>query len=162
MKIYDGEGLLLGRLCSVVAKKSLLGEEIVIVNCDKVIISGGKRQVFANEKQKQERRGYPLKSAKRPRMSDRFVRRRVRGMLPWSQTRGKEAFKRVMCYTGVPEEFQGKDLLTIEAASMKKLPNLKFVTVNEVVKNLGGKQWKLHQFSSMKTKRHSYNEKNNP
>ncbi len=72
-------------------------------------------------------------------MSDRFVRRAIRGMLPWDKTRGREAFKRIMCYTTVPEELQGKETITIEDASVKKLPTLKYVTVKEICQHLGGK-----------------------
>lgn len=139
MKVYNGEGMILGRLAGVVAKELLLGEDVFIVNCDKIIISGKKQNVFAHEKQRSDRRGYPLKSSVLPRVPDRYVRRVVRGMLPWKQTRGKEAFKRVMCYNTVPAEFQGKELLSVKGASMRKLPTLKYVTVGQICKSLGGK-----------------------
>lgn len=138
MKIINGEGLLLGRLCSYAAKAALLGEEVKIVNCEKVIVSGDKKKVFAKEKQKRDRRGYPLKSAKLPRLPDRFVRRTVRGMLPHKKERGQEAFKRVMCYTKVPEEFAGK-METIEKAKADKLPTLKYVEVGKICDWLKGK-----------------------
>ena len=40
MKIYNGEGMILGRLAAIAAKEALLGEEVKVVNCEKVIISG--------------------------------------------------------------------------------------------------------------------------
>ena len=40
--IIDGEGLVLGRLASTVSKRLLNGEEITIVNAEKIIISGNK------------------------------------------------------------------------------------------------------------------------
>ncbi|MBT3450521.1 50S ribosomal protein L13 [archaeon] len=140
MKIYNADGILLGRLCSLVAKDLLLGEEVKILNCEKVMISGARTEVFANMKQKQDRRGYPLKSAKRPRTSELFVKKVVRGMLPWRTARGKEAYTRLKCYIGVPEEFSNQKTITFEKASYKKLPNLKYITVREVIKHLGGKQ----------------------
>jgi large subunit ribosomal protein L13 len=139
MKIYDGKDMLLGRLATQVAKAALLGEEVNVVNCKDIVVSGSKVKVVANEVTKRKRKGYPLKSAKFSRLPDRFVRRSIRGMLPWKQTRGKEAFRRIMCFTGVPEELEGKELLLVESASVKKLPSLKFVTVGEVCKSLGGK-----------------------
>jgi len=42
MKIIDGKGAVLGRLASYVAKESLKGEEIAVVNCDEIIITGTK------------------------------------------------------------------------------------------------------------------------
>jgi large subunit ribosomal protein L13 len=140
MKIYDGKGMVLGRLATKVAKDLLLGEVVKVVNSEKVIISGKKEAVFAKEKQKMDRRGYPLKSAKYSRMPDRFVRRTVRGMLPWKQARGKEAFKRVMCYIGVPEVLTKEKLIRVAVADAEKLPSLNYVTVGEVCKKLGGKQ----------------------
>jgi len=139
MKVYNGEGMLLGRLGSIVAKQALLGEEVRIVNCDKVIVSGNKRKIFEHEKQRLDRKGYPLKSAKNPRLADRFVRRRIRGMLPWDTARGQQAYKRIMCHVGVPEDLQSQKLLVLEKASVKKLPSLRYVTVGEIVKELGGK-----------------------
>ena len=139
MKVINGEGLLLGRLCSYVAKAALLGEEVKIVNCDKVIVSGDRKKVFANEKTKRDRKGYPLKSAKLSKLPDRFVRRAVRGMLPHKKERGLVAFKRVMCYNTVPAEFEGKTE-TIEKAKADKLPTLKYVKVVDICNWLKGKK----------------------
>src|SRR3990167_2421450 len=100
MKIYNGENMVLGRLAARVAKDALLGEEVKVVNCEKIIISGAKAVTFARAKQKRGRGGHPVRSQTHSRLPDRWVRRTVRGMLPWKQARGKEAFKRIMCYKG--------------------------------------------------------------
>ncbi len=143
MKVFNGEGVLLGRLCSQVAKAALLGEEVKVINCDKVVVSGKKQVVFSEEKVKRARRGYPLKSQKRIRLSHRYVRRVIRGMLPWKTTRGREAFARVLCYTGVPEELGNVQAQAIDLGkkmSFGKLPNAKYVTVQELIKHVGGKE----------------------
>lgn len=139
MKIYNGEGMILGRLAAEVAKQTLQGEKVVVINCEKIVISGRKTNVITQEKDKRLRKGYPLKAAKFSRLPDRAVRRTIRGMLPWKTARGKEAFDLVMCYVGVPTEFQGKETITVKGASYKKLPNLKYITLGEVCKSLGGK-----------------------
>ncbi|PIN76883.1 50S ribosomal protein L13 [Candidatus Woesearchaeota archaeon CG10_big_fil_rev_8_21_14_0_10_36_11] len=139
MKIYDGKDLLLGRLASRVAKDALLGEEVKVVNCEKIMVSGKKVVVFTEEKVRRARKGYPLKSAKRTRLADRYVRRSIRGMLPWKQTRGKDAFKRIMCYTGIPDILADKELITLQDSSIKKLPTRNRVTVGEICKHVGGK-----------------------
>jgi len=139
MKVINGEGLLLGRVCSYAAKAALLGEEIKIVNCEKICVSGDRKKVFAREKEKRDRKGYPLKSAKLSRLADRFVRRAVRGMLPHKKERGREAFKRIMCHVGVPNEFEGK-MKTIEKANIEKLPTLKYVTIGEICNWLRGRK----------------------
>ena len=135
MKIYNGEGMILGRLATRVAKEALLGEEVVVVNCDKIIISGTKVNTFKREKERRLRKGYPLKSAKFTRLPERVVRRSIRGMLPWKQARGKEAFKRIMCFRDVPANVADKEMITTE----DKLPTLRFTTVGEVCRWLGGK-----------------------
>jgi len=140
MKVYNGEDLILGRLAGVVAKDALLGEEVRVVNCEKVVITGLLNAIVAREKHRRDRKGYPLKSAKFSRLPDRMVRRTIRGMLPWKVSRGKEAFKRVMCHQGVPAEFQNHKLLTVETASIKKLPNLRYAHLGQVSKLLGQKE----------------------
>ena len=140
MKIYNGEGMVLGRLAGYVAKDALLGEEVAVVNCDKVIVSGKRVIIMAEKKQRWDRRGYPLKSQKMPRLSDRYVRRAIRGMLPWKITRGREAYKKVLCYIGVPLELQGKSMVEVKTASAVKLPTLHYLTVQEICKGLGGKR----------------------
>ena len=140
MKIYNGENMILGRLATIVAKEILLGEEVRVVNCEKVVISVYKFKTFALQLERRERKTYPLKSAKLHRVSDRYVRRTIRGMLPWKTMRGKEAFKRVMCYKGIPAEFREKELIVNDKASVSKLPMLKYVTVGEVCRHIGGKQ----------------------
>jgi len=43
MKIIDGANTVMGRLASFVAKEALKGEEIKVVNCEQVIITGNKK-----------------------------------------------------------------------------------------------------------------------
>ena len=45
IKVIDGKGAILGRLASYAAKEALKGEEIVILNCEEVIISGNKQMI---------------------------------------------------------------------------------------------------------------------
>ena len=138
MKVYNGEGMILGRLASAVAKDALLGEEVKVVNCNKIVVSGKKANVIKSQKVRRERGGHPLMRVKIPRLPDRFVRRTIRGMLPWKKARGKEAFDRVMCYNAVPEGLASENLITLPHAAASKLPTLKFTTVQEICKGLGG------------------------
>jgi large subunit ribosomal protein L13 len=139
MKVYNAENIILGRLCSQVAKDALLGEQVVIVNCEKAIISGSKDVVLAREKWKWDRRGYPLKSPKYSRLPDRFVRKTVRRMLPFKNARGREAYKQVMCYVGVPADFAGKEMVSLKKLSVSKLPTMNYISVGQICKLLGGK-----------------------
>src|SRR3989344_6447553 len=111
--IIDGTNLILGRLASIVAKRALLGDEIVIVNCDKVVITGTKDNVFEEYKVKTNR-GNPFKGPFFPKIPDRIVRRTIRSMLPYRKPRGREAYKRVMCYLGIPKKYEKEKLETIK------------------------------------------------
>ena len=139
MKVYDGNGMILGRLATLAAKDALLGEEVRGVNCEQVLISGKKTNTFEYQKERYGRKGYPFKSPIFTRMPDRFVRRTIRGMLPWRQARGREVFKHVMCYVGVPAEFASEKLIKPQKALGSKLPTLNYITVRDVCRSLGGK-----------------------
>ncbi|MFH1642886.1 MAG: 50S ribosomal protein L13 [Nanoarchaeota archaeon] len=135
--IIDGTNLIIGRLGTYVAKKALLGEEIFILNSENVVITGKKDMVIKKYLKVQERGTH--KGPFLPKLPNRFVRRSIRGMLPYKRERGKAAYKRIKCYMGVPEEFQEKKMERIKSADVSKLPNLHFITVKNICKRLGAK-----------------------
>jgi len=137
--IVDATDLILGRMASFVAKKALTGEPITIINCEKAIISGDRRSVLARYARKRDR-GIPRRGPFFYRNPEQFVKRTIRGMLPYRKALGEKALKSVMCYEGVPDEFAGKESVTLEEANVSKLPNIKFITVGMLCKQLGGKQ----------------------
>ncbi len=139
MKIYNAQDTILGRLATTVAKDVMLGEEVHILNCEKAIISGRKVATVDNERTRRARKGYPLKSAKFSRLPDRYVRRTIRGMLPWKFARGKQAFDRINCHIGIPVGLKDKPTISLLKESKTKLPTLKYITVGEVCTQLGGK-----------------------
>ncbi|HNR25389.1 MAG TPA: 50S ribosomal protein L13 [Methanobacteriaceae archaeon] len=117
--IIDGEGLILGRLASIVSKKLLDGEEVTILNSEKIIISGTKDWAYAKYKQRIDRASIsnPRRMGpKYPRRPDDIFRRTVRGMLPYKQAKGREAYKLLKVYLGIPQEFQGQELSPVEEA----------------------------------------------
>jgi len=136
--IIDATDLILGRLASFVAKKSLLGETIDIINCENAVVTGNKVLTFDEYKNK-IKRGIPAHGPFFPRMPDMLVRRTIRGMLPYKRERGKEAFKRIKCYISVPEQLKGKKSETIAEANISGVPSLNYVTIREVCKKLGAK-----------------------
>lgn len=130
MKIINGENAVLGRLASYVAKEALKGEEIKIVNCEKVVITGNKEFIEKSLLQKRSRVGTRQIGPKVSRSSEKIVKRAIRGMLPdHRQGRGKEAFKRILCYKGVPQEL--KDLKNISLEGKEKM---KYIEVREISK----------------------------
>ena len=67
VKIIDASNLVLGRLAARVAKMALMGEESVVVNCDKAIITG-KQPVVLQKFKTREARTQPFKGPFRKRM----------------------------------------------------------------------------------------------
>ena len=134
--IIDGTNLILGRLASFAAKQALLGEKVDIVNCENVVISGRKKAIL-NEIKVTFARGEFLKGPFPSRRADRYVRRTVRGMLPYNQFKGKSAFKRVMCYRGIPENLKSQKIETIERFNIAKTRSLNFINLKRVEKFLG-------------------------
>ena len=137
MKVIDGTGLIVGRVATYAAKKALEGEKVVLVNCDKMIFTGQKDAVFNKFKEKRER-GSPHWGPYYPRMSDRIVRRTVRGMLPYKKERGMMAYRRIKCHIGVPAHFKDKKIETIESANAKKFTSMEFTNVKDLCQRLGG------------------------
>lgn len=116
--IINAEGLILGRMCSKIAKRLLNGEEIVIVNAEKAVLTGKKKSKVAEAKEFLEV-GAPERGPFHSRRPDRIVRKTVRGMVPWKQPKGKLAYKRLKVFMGVPKEFKDAKMETIEQAKAK-------------------------------------------
>jgi large subunit ribosomal protein L13 len=133
MIVINAENLILGRFATFAAKQALLGKEVVVINAEKSVLSGTPSQIIAKVKNDKDR-GTPAKGPFIPNMADRYVRRTIRGMLPYKLPKGAAAFKRVMCYVGTPEQFKKETPVSLPGASVKKLPNLKYTTVEEVLK----------------------------
>ncbi len=129
--IIDATDLIMGRMATYVAKKALMGEKIDIVNCENAIIVGKKKEVFNRYKERRER-GDALKGPYFPTMPDRLVRRVIRGMLPYKQEKGEKAFKRVMCYIGVPDKFKDQKFETIKNAHISNSRALAYVKVGDL------------------------------
>ncbi|MFA5395810.1 MAG: 50S ribosomal protein L13 [Methanomicrobiales archaeon] len=136
--IIDATGLRLGRLASIVAKRSLQGEEIAIVNAEQCVVSGGRATVIADYDHKRKRgsrEGGPFF----PRRPDHIIKRTIRGMVPYKRARGADALRRVMVHVGVPDEFQGAEFEILDEAHIDGLSTPKFVTLGEISTVLGAK-----------------------
>ena len=138
--VIDADGLILGRLASKVAKRLLCGEKIAVVNSEMTIISGKRSSIVEDYKEKLRIRTL-VKPAKGPfheRRPDRILRRTIRGMLPWDTTRGKEAFRRLTTFLGIPEELKNKKAEPIPEAKFERLKG-RFVRLGEIATEIGWK-----------------------
>ena len=133
--IVNAEGLIVGRMASKVAKRLLNGEEVIILNAEKAIFSGKKKAKILEAHIFLEV-GAPERGPFHYRRPDRFLRKTVRGMVPYKQPKGKEAYGRLKVFMGVPLEFKNKELITFEEASSAKLKGPHF-TLGELAKEIG-------------------------
>ena len=130
MKIIDGKETILGRLASYAAKEALKGEEIVIINSEKIIITGRKENIQKEFSEKKGRIGSAQKGPKYSTPNEKIVKRTIRGMLPnYREGRGREAYKRIKCYVGIPKEFEKVDKI-----SLTKDKKLKFLELSKIFK----------------------------
>jgi len=134
--IIDADGLILGRLASHVAQRLLAGEEIVVVNAEKVLITGGKDDVIAHFRHRRDVGG-ARKGPLYPRTPHMMLKRSVRGMLPYKKPRGRNAYKRLKVHISVPKGLKKKKFESIEGAS--QLSTQRYMTLGEVSKVLGYK-----------------------
>ena len=136
--VVDAEGHVAGRLASIVAKRLLRGESIVVVNAEKLIITGKPKRVFEQyyKRWAEWRTHYnpEKRGPKYPRMPDRLFKRMVRGMLP-DKPKGREALKRLRVYIGVPEEFASREKVKFPEALFRN-PLIPYVTLGELCRML--------------------------
>ncbi len=146
--VIDAEGCTMGRLATIAAKSAIDGINVVIFNAEKAIISGKEEYLFRDYK-----RRYQAKSntnpwrygPHRPKNPDRFLRRVIRGMLPWKNAKGQAAFRKVMVYMGKPDrEILKKEGVDLSKVTLYDNKDMKghydyFITIGDLCKYLGGK-----------------------
>lgn len=130
MKIINGEDAVLGRLASYVAKEALKGEEVAVINSEKVIITGNRTWINNDFIRKRKMAGSGQRGPKHPNPDYMVVKRVIRGMLPNHRFgKGRDAFKRIKCYKGIPAEFKDKKTISLKAKEKNK-----FIKVEEIQK----------------------------
>ena len=133
--LVNADGLIVGRMCSKVAKRLLNGEEVIILNAEKAVFSGKKKSKISEAHLFLEV-GAPMRGPFHYRRPDRFLRKTIRGMVPFKQPKGKNAYKRLKVFMGVPLELRNQQMITFEEASSANLKGPHF-TLGELAKEIG-------------------------
>jgi len=136
MVVIDVDGHVLGRVSSEVAQRLMDGEEVVIVNAEKALVTGRKESVLAEYKEKRDR-GKVRKGPFYPRRADLILKRTIRGMIPFDKKSGREAYRRLKVYVGVPREYASAEKTRIENAM--NISTGRFLTLGEVSASLGSR-----------------------
>jgi len=140
--VIDGEGAILGRMASLIAKLLLEGHRVVVVNAEKVAVSGDPSRLikFYRDTVLGVRSHYSHKwRPKRPRSPQRLVIKAVHGMLPKNK-KGEGALSRLRVFVGMPKEYAGKASKLPEEFTVAKLTKAKYATLGEIARQLG---WKV-------------------
>merc|ERR1712216_1061983 len=105
--VIDARGHLMGRLASFVAKEVLMGQKIVLVRCEELVISGShmRNKLKLLMKRTKRMNTNPIKGPFHHKSPSDMMIRVIRGMLPHKWFRGSAAFQRVKAVEGVPEPF---------------------------------------------------------
>ncbi|MCL2510191.1 MAG: 50S ribosomal protein L13, partial [Methanomassiliicoccaceae archaeon] len=105
--VIDAKGLIHGRLASNVAEMIMDGEEVIVLNAEGIVITGQRDRVFADFKEKVDRGDTTKRKGPfYPRRADLLFKRCVRGMIPWTTTSGRDAYRRLHVYVGTPKQFE--------------------------------------------------------
>ncbi len=129
--IVDASGGALGRIAAFAAKQSLLGKEVIIINCENALITGSPRNSIDSYKQKRARGGTAQRGPYFPKSSERLMKRTIRGMLSYKQLRGLTAYKRIMCFDSTPEEYKNA-----KPISMKKEIKTKSIALSRLSREM--------------------------
>jgi len=135
--VLDAKDQILGRLASFAAKRAISGDTVIVLNAEKAVISGRRKNIVEEAKRRLKTRTLATQSTApmHQRRPDVYLRRVVRGMLPWKKAKGKSAFHRVHVYMGIPEEFSGKASVKIPGADASKLAT-PYVTLGDLASEM--------------------------
>jgi large subunit ribosomal protein L13 len=136
--VVDGSDLIAGRLASNVAKLLLQGNHVSIVNCEKIMISGNRRNIIGEYKDflKIASIIHPKHGPFHPRRPDTIISRMVRGMVPRDKPSGQAAHKRLRAYIGVPREIRSLEKIQFDNAKIRR-SNAYYVSMSDLGRTIG-------------------------
>lgn len=141
MIIIDGKDMIVGRLATFAAKELLKGNQVVIVNAEKAVITGRRESIFEEWDAWMRTRNLanPRKGPFHHRYPEDILRRAVRGMLPYHKAKGRKAYRRLKVYRGIPDELSGKEMVRVEEADAQGLKTSRYIKLEELSRHLGAK-----------------------
>lgn len=136
----DANNMVMGRLASIIAKELLNGNKVTVVNVEKVVITGSNKKSILEHFFKKLR----ARSNVNPRRHGPFVsrspegifKRVVRGMLPWEKAKGKEAYKRLRVYRGIPKNIDTASITVYKSACYRENP-YPYMYLDEISRLIG-------------------------
>lgn len=136
--IIDATDHIAGRLASITAKHLLSGEQVYLVNCENIMLSGNKSSIIREYREFLEIGSiiHPKHGPFHPRRPDTIITRMVRGMLPRKKPSGRAAHKRLRAYVGVPKNLKSVRKTVFETAKIKR-PAAEYTTMADLGRTIG-------------------------
>eukprot|EP00769_Ergobibamus_cyprinoides_P001018 gnl/Ergobibamus_cyprinoides/2020.p2 GENE.gnl/Ergobibamus_cyprinoides/2020~~gnl/Ergobibamus_cyprinoides/2020.p2 ORF type:complete len:205 (+),score=98.97 gnl/Ergobibamus_cyprinoides/2020:25-615(+) len=141
--VIDARAHLLGRLASVVAQELLAGNEVVIVRCEAINISGDfqvnkwKYLQFLRKRTNTNHKKGPFHF----RAPSKIMFRTIRGMVPHKTSRGKAAMDHLKCFEGCPAPYDTVKRVVVPAAlrTLRLKPHRKYCSLGRLSSEVGWK-----------------------
>lgn len=136
--VVDGTNLIAGRLCSHVAKLLLQGNNVTIVNSEKIMMSGNKQSIIGEYRKFLEISSiiHPKHGPFHPRRPDRIISRMIWGMLPKKKPSGIDALRHLRAYLGVPKQFKSIKKIQFDDAKISK-SSARYLSIGELGQLIG-------------------------
>jgi len=143
--VVDCRGHLLGRLASTIAKELLLGQRVVAVRTEEIVISGSfiRNKIKYLEFLKIHVNTNPKRGPFHYRAPSKILWRAIRGMLPHKTKRGAAALGRFKVFEGVPPPYDKmKRMVVPEALRVTRLkPGRKTTLLGRLSSEVGWKHY---------------------
>lgn len=137
--VVDASDHIAGRLSSFVAKMLLRGERVSLVNCERIMISGTRKNTIHEYRQFLKINSIinPKHGPVHYRRPDTVITKMIRGMLPFEKkSSGKTAHKRLRAYVGSPKELKQFRKVQFEKAKITR-PSSSYTTMGELCRVIG-------------------------
>ncbi|MFB6234520.1 MAG: 50S ribosomal protein L13 [Halopenitus sp.] len=134
--VVDARDCILGRVASNVAEQALDGDKVAVVNAEDAVITGNEDATMDTYR---TRANLGSDSGPYfPKRPDGIFKRTIRGMVPYKEDRGREAFDNVRVYVGNPYEDDDEyEEIVLDGTSLDRLSNIKFTTLGTISEKLG-------------------------
>ena len=133
MVVFDGKNAVLGRLAVAIAKELKKGENVDIINVEKVIITGNPDSIEKFYKAKLDR-GERYHGPFFPKKPDGIFLRAVKGMVPFNRKSGREMLHKLKVHNGIPKNLENEETKQMGVKEIK----CTCITLEKLSKKLGG------------------------
>ena len=136
--VVDATHQIAGRIASKIAKLLIEGRHVVVLNAETSLMSGSKKNIFAEYMQRKELKSIvnPINAPHRPKQPNMILNRIIRGMLPRRKPKGQTAFKRLKVHIGIPTPYRSVEKMTFEDAKPRKQLSF-YITIGEIAVSQG-------------------------